>query len=269
MLDTIQTTRSHSPLPARGREVSSRRCAFSSLGCPFAHGSKLVVEGGSASVSLQSEDGGYFSVRLSAILRTVPDIAFVSIMALGCFPTQHHATNHDGPHGPSQVIDPARVRLGLIANWPGVPAVGQVLYEMHIGTFTPEGTRSWQQSARLPGSSRPSESLRSRVMPVADFPGRFGWGYLTEPACSLQPRLYGTPDDFRRFVNAAHESGLGVILDVVYNHFGPDGNYIRELRAAVSQYASHRPSGVSHSTSMVQMPVQSARVLHLQRGVLD
>src|SRR5207302_8022588 len=66
------------------------------------------------------------------------------------------------------------------------------------------------------------------VMPLADFPGRFGWGYdgvdLFAPT-----RLYGTPDDLRRFVDAAHAAGLGVILDVVYNHFGPDGNYLREF----------------------------------------
>src|SRR5207237_4514095 len=96
----------------------------------------------------------------------------------------------------------------------------------HIGAFTPEGT--WAAAAReLPELARIGITL-IQVMPVADFPGRFGWGYdgvnLFAPT-----RLYGSPDDFRRFVDRAHGCGLGVILDVVYNHFGPEGTYWREF----------------------------------------
>jgi maltooligosyltrehalose trehalohydrolase len=110
--------------------------------------------------------------------------------------------------------------------WGGVPAEGQVLYEMHVGTFTPEG--NWAAAAgRLPELVELGITA-VEVMPVADFPGRFGWGY--DGTCLFAPtRLYGTPDDMRRFVDAAHALGLGVILDVVYNHFGPDGNYVREF----------------------------------------
>ncbi len=100
---------------------------------------------------------------------------------------------------------------------------GQVLYEMHIGTFTPEGT--WDAAtAQLPQLKDAAVAILE-IMPLADFSGRFGWGYdgvnLFAPT-----RLYGTPDDVRRFVDRAHGLGLGVILDVVYNHFGPDGNYL-------------------------------------------
>jgi maltooligosyltrehalose trehalohydrolase len=98
-----------------------------------------------------------------------------------------------------------------------------VIYELHVGTFTSEGTWS-ATAAELPELADLGVTC-VEVMPVADFPGRFGWGYdgvnLFAPT-----RLYGTPDDFRRFVDTAHGLGIGVILDVVYNHLGPDGNYL-------------------------------------------
>src|SRR5581483_5062614 len=96
--------------------------------------------------------------------------------------------------------------------------------EMHIGTFTPEGT--WEAAERqLPELADLGVTAVS-VMPVAEFPGRFGWGY--DGVDLFAPyHGYGRPEDFRRFVDRAHALGLGVVLDVVYNHFGPDGNYLR------------------------------------------
>src|SRR5687768_10360676 len=134
----------------------------------------------------------------------------------------------DGPHGPSEVVDPAAFRW-TDDGWPGVRAEGQVVYELHVGTFTREGT--WAAAAReLPELARLGVTI-VEVMPVAEFPGRFGWGYdgvdLFAPT-----RLYGTPDDMRAFVDAAHAAGVAVVLDVVYNHLGPDGNYL----AAFSPY---------------------------------
>jgi maltooligosyltrehalose trehalohydrolase len=113
--------------------------------------------------------------------------------------------------------------------WPGVSCEGQVLYEMHIGTFTAAGT--WEAAAsHLPELARAGITV-VEVMPVADFVGDFGWGYdgvdLFAPT-----RLYGRPDDFRAFVDRAHAVGLGVILDVVYNHLGPDGNYLGQFAPA-------------------------------------
>src|SRR5260370_410491 len=97
---------------------------------------------------------------------------------------------------------------------------------MHLGTFTKAGT--WAAAAAQLGDLADLGATVLELMPVADFPGRFGWGYdgvnLFAPC-----RLYGQPDDFRRFVEAAHQAGLAVILDVVYNHFGPDGNYLRQF----------------------------------------
>jgi maltooligosyltrehalose trehalohydrolase len=131
----------------------------------------------------------------------------------------------EGPHGPSAVVDPNPFPW-TDGGWPGVQPAGQVLYEIHVGTFTPEGT--WASAAeQLPALAQLGITV-VEMMPVADFPGRFGWGYdgvnLYAPT-----RLYGTPDDLRRFVDRAHAEGLGVILDVVYNHVGPDGNYLNDF----------------------------------------
>src|SRR5207247_708259 len=97
-------------------------------------------------------------------------------------------------------------------------------YELHVGTFTREGT--WAAAAReLPRLAADGINV-IEMMPVAEFPGAFGWGYdgvfLFAPT-----RLYGAPDDLRRFVDRAHAVGIGVILDVVYNHLGPDGCVLR------------------------------------------
>ena len=125
----------------------------------------------------------------------------------------------DGPFGPSAVVDPNGYRWSAQSR--DVSMKGQALYEMHVGSFTPEGT--WQSAAsKLPLVARTGITV-VEVMPVAEFPGRFGWGY--DGVFPYAPtRLYGTPDDFRAFVDTAHALGLGVILDVVYNHLGPDGS---------------------------------------------
>jgi maltooligosyltrehalose trehalohydrolase len=123
------------------------------------------------------------------------------------------------------VIDPALYEWGDAA-WKGVSMRGQVIYEIHIGTFTRGGTF---RSAidHLPDLVDTGITC-IEVMPIADFAGQFGWGY--DGVNWFAPtRLYGTPDDFRAFVDAAHALEMGVVLDVVYNHFGPDGNYLREF----------------------------------------
>ena len=130
-----------------------------------------------------------------------------------------------GPHGPSEIVDPGLFTWTDQA-WPGVSIEGQVLYEMHIGTFTQDGC--WESATReLPELAALGITVLE-LMPVAEFPGNFGWGYdgvnLFAPT-----RLYGRPDDFRRFVDQAHSLGMGVILDVVYNHLGPDGNYLSKF----------------------------------------
>lgn len=134
----------------------------------------------------------------------------------------------EGPHGPSQLVDPHTFQWTDQA-WRGVSPRGQVIYELHVGTFTPEGT--WAAAQNELAALADLGVTLIEVMPVADFAGSFGWGYdgvnLFAPT-----RLYGEPDDFRRFVDAAHALGIGVILDVVYNHLGPDGNYLKQFSEA-------------------------------------
>ena len=139
------------------------------------------------------------------------------------FPDPASRYQPDGPHGSSCVIDPSSFKWSD-AKWRGRKLKGQIVYEMHVGTFTPEG--SWKAAAeQLPELARIGVTV-IEMMPIADFPGDFGWGYdgvnLFAPT-----RLYGTPDDLRSFIDRAHALNLSVILDVVYNHFGPDGNYLR------------------------------------------
>jgi maltooligosyltrehalose trehalohydrolase len=127
-----------------------------------------------------------------------------------------------GPHGPSEVVDADRFPW-TDRDWRGLSLRGQVLYELHVGTFTEQGT--WQAAARELPRLADLGITGVEIMPVAEFPGTFGWGYdgvdLFAPS-----HLYGTPDDFRAFVDRAHAIGIGVLLDVVYNHVGPDGNYL-------------------------------------------
>ena len=131
----------------------------------------------------------------------------------------------DGPHQPSVYVDP-RAFHWTDGDWRGVGRGGHVLYELHVGTFTREGT--WHAAAEELDALAALGITVIEMMPVADFPGRFGWGY--DGVCLYAPaHAYGTPDDLRAFVDRAHAAGLAVILDVVYNHLGPDGNYLHEF----------------------------------------
>jgi maltooligosyltrehalose trehalohydrolase len=132
-----------------------------------------------------------------------------------------------GPHGPSLVVDPKYAwRDGA---WRGIPERGRVLYELHIGTFTAAGTYT-AASEHLPELADLGVTV-IELMPVNEFAGTFGWGY--DGVDVWAPfHHYGQPDDLRRFVDDAHAHGIGVILDVVYNHFGPDGCYVTKFTPA-------------------------------------
>ncbi|HEX3871916.1 MAG TPA: malto-oligosyltrehalose trehalohydrolase [Pirellulales bacterium] len=172
-------------------------------------------------VPLEREDVGYFAVLVESAsagsryrYRTDDDP--------NPYPDPASRFQPEGVHGPSQVVDPGTYKW-RDDSWQGITLPGQVMYELHIGTFTPQGT--WAAAAERLASLVEIGITVVEVMPVADFDGRFGWGY--DGVDMFAPtRLYGTPDDFRRFVDHAHSLGLGVILDVVYNHFGPMGNYV-------------------------------------------
>ena len=189
---------------------------------------KVIIEGQAGReqqvIELGGEPDGYFSCTAKA----AGDGALYRFKLdtdEKLYPDPASRFQPEGPHGPSQIIDPNRFKW-TNTDWPGVRLKGQVIYEMHVGTFTREGT--WESASReLEELARVGITV-IEVMPIHEFPGGFGWGYdgvdLFAPV-----HLYGTADDFRRFVDRAHAFQIGVILDVVYNHFGPDGNYLRQF----------------------------------------
>jgi malto-oligosyltrehalose trehalohydrolase len=125
-------------------------------------------------------------------------------------------------HGPSEVIDPGGYEW-RDTPWRGRPWAECVVYELHIGAFTPEGT--FRSAAGRLDYLRELGVTAIELMPVADFPGRWNWGY--DGALLFAPdSSYGRPEDLKALIEAAHRRGIAMLLDVVYNHFGPDGNYL-------------------------------------------
>ena len=167
---------------------------------------KLDGSGYYFAVDTESGPGTLYKYRLDGKL--VPDIA--------------SRFQPKGVHGPSEVVD-GRLFSWTDSGWkpPGLSDV--VIYELHVGTFTAKGT-----FAAIPARFDHLKSIgvnAIELMPIADFAGDRNWGYDCV-SIYAPSRAYGRPDDLRAFVNAAHEAGLAVILDVVYNHLGPDGNYM-------------------------------------------
>jgi maltooligosyltrehalose trehalohydrolase len=163
-------------------------------------------EGYFSSLVKEAAAGAHYRYRLSGASDRVPDPA--------------SRFQPSGPGGPSQIVDPA-VFTWTDHKWTGISIDRQVLYEMHVGTFTRDGT--WRAALEHLPALADLGITTIEMMPIADFGGQRGWGYdgvnLYAPS-----HLYGAPDDLRLFVDRAHALGLGVILDVVYSHVGPEGN---------------------------------------------
>ena len=154
-------------------------------------------------------------------------------------PDPYSRSQPEGPHGPSVVVDPNAFPW-RDRGWRGQGIQGLVIYQLHIGTATSEGTFD-SLIGQLPGIKALGVNA-IEPLPVAEFPGERNWGYdgvdLFAPA-----HVYGGPEAMKRFVDAAHEHALAVILDVVYNHFGPDGNYLRGFSADYFTDRYHTPWG--------------------------
>lgn len=218
-----------------GAEITAAGAHFR-VWAPKARRVELVLMADSSStnkgrrIELRAEGNGYYS----AIAADATAGMFYGYVLDGHDPVCPDPASRFQPtglSGLSQIVD-SKAFAWTDQSWQGLRSAGQVIYEMHVGTFTPEG--SWVAAAReLPELARIGITI-VEVMPVAEFPGQFGWGY--DGVLMFAPtRLYGGPDDFRKFVNAAHAAGLGVILDVVYNHFGSFDN-------CVSQFSDHYKS---------------------------
>ncbi len=180
----------------------------------------VVIDG--REYPLEKKDRGYFSAVHRA---DVGALYKLRVDKGDAFADPCSRFQPEGPHGPSMIIDPTKYSWED-EDWRGVGRSGHVIYELHVGTFTREGTFA-ALTEKLPYLKDLGVTL-VELMPLNDFNGGFNWGYdgvnLFAPT-----RNYGTPDDLRRFVDRAHRLGLGVILDVVYNHFGPDGNYLGQF----------------------------------------
>ena len=176
--------------------------------------------GGPHFVPLSPDDGGTFTAYVGAI---GPGTRYRYRLNSGdSFPDVASRYQPEGVHGPSEIVDSSAFEWSD-QQWAGIELRDAIVYELHVGTFTPQGS--------FDGVRERLRQLRDlgvtaiELMPVGDFPGERNWGYdgvsLFAPA-----RCYGRPEDLRHLVDAAHQQGLAVFLDVVYNHLGPDGNYL-------------------------------------------
>lgn len=169
--------------------------------------------------SLMRVDDGMFTGTFTDV--SAGDVYAYVLDGEGPFPDPASRFQPQGVHGPSAIVDPRSFEWSD-GTWRGLPLEQAVLYELHVGAFTEAGTFA-AVTERLPYLADLGITV-VELMPIADFPGSRNWGYdgvsLFAPS-----RTYGAPDDLRRLVDAAHRLGLAVLLDVVYNHFGPDGAY--------------------------------------------
>ena len=222
--------RKPSPGIRRSAPSSDRDGVVFTCGLPRIVRSPLVIDG-KADIPMTPHAGWLFHGDDAG---RAPGERYWFRLAQGLRPDPVSRFQPDGPFGPSMVVDPQAFTWS-VREWAGAqPRHRQVVYELHIGTFTTGGT--WASAReRLPHLASLGVTTLE-VMPIAEFDGRFGWGY--DGVFLFAPyHRYGTPDDVRGFVDAAHAAGLGVILDVVYNHLGPSGNVLPEFSRAY--FADH------------------------------
>jgi maltooligosyltrehalose trehalohydrolase len=181
---------------------------------------EVVLNGGGLPRSLSQEMNGYWS---GSIHDAEEGMTYqYRLEGTQLCPDPCSRFQPEGPHGPSQIVNPSTYQWHD-GGWKGVRMHGQVIYELHIGTFTPAGT--FNSAITQLDELKALGITVIEVMPVAEFPGRWNWGYDGVDLYAAA-HVYGGPDALKRFVDEAHLRGLGVILDVVYNHLGPDGNYL-------------------------------------------
>jgi len=189
-----------------------------SLWAPSADCADLVLDG--RRIALHRGADGFWGVEAAA---QTGDRYRFAVDGGDPLPDPRSLWQPDGVHGDSRIVDKAELRSLHHDGFQPRPLRDAVIYEIHIGTFTPEGTYDAAQAKLAHLSDLGITHVE--VMPVATFPGKHGWGYDGVYHYAPMPS-YGTPQDLARFVAACHRHGLAVLLDVVYNHFGPDGNYV-------------------------------------------
>jgi maltooligosyltrehalose trehalohydrolase len=194
---------------------------------PAADEVAVTVQG--RSVPMSSAAGGWWIAEV-ALAGSGADYAF-SVDGGPPLPDPRSGWQPQGVHAASRLVDHGAFRW-TDAGFQPHPLPAALVYELHVGTFTPEGT--FAAAIGKLDHLRDLGVSHVELMPVADFPGRFGWGY--DGVALYAPRhVYGGPEGLKRLVDACHARGLGVILDVVYNHLGPSGNYLPQFGPYLSE----------------------------------
>lgn len=202
--------------------IGDERCEFR-VWAPLAEQVRVeIVAPAKRSVPLARSEGGYWQGVVEAL---APGALYrYRLDDNRVFPDPASKSQPEGVHGPSEVIRDDFPWSD--AGWHGQSIEDYVIYELHVGTFTAEGT--FDEAAKHLHSLKTLGITAIEVMPVAQFPGSRNWGYDGVYPFAVQ-QSYGGPAGFKRFIDAAHREGLAVILDVVYNHLGPEGNYLGQF----------------------------------------
>ncbi len=222
-----------------GAELDEHGNARFTLWAPSAKDVVLETQAGrqSARTPMQAKERGWYEA-------TVPNIRAGARYRFRIdnerdVPDPASRFNPDGVHEASLLVDPASFRWED-DRWAGHAGHELVIYELHVGTFTPQGTYA-ALAERLPDLAKLGITALE-LLPIASFAGKRGWGYDGVLLYAPHP-AYGTPDDLKRLIQRAHELDLSVLLDVVYNHFGPDGNYLGRYAGDFFTGKHHTPWG--------------------------
>ena len=176
-----------------------------------------------STIPLQEEDDGFFSGVIEDVAGNDQYLYLLDNAVLRTDPASRYQP--DGVHGVSQVVDP-RLFPWHDQDWTGIPLHEYVIYELHVGTFTGKGT--FEAVIPLLGYLKELGITAVELMPVAQFPGDRNWGY--DGVCPFAPQnSYGGPDGLKLLIDACHAWGMAIVLDVVYNHLGPEGNYLHDF----------------------------------------
>ena len=222
-----------------GAEHAEGRTRFS-LWAPACKAVTLILGGNPARrIPMQAQEDGWHVANVSG---ANPGTAYLFDVGGGS-PVADPASRSNpwDVDGASLVVDPLAFEWTDDA-WRGRPWHEALVYELHVGTFTPEGTFASAMGKLDHLAAAGVTALE--VMPVSDFPGRRNWGY--DGVLPFAPdSTYGTPEDFKRFIDAAHARGVMVLLDVVYNHFGPEGNHLHRYAPQFFNEAHRTPWGAA------------------------
>lgn len=214
---------------------------------------------------MKAADDGWFELEATGVS---PGAEYQFVLADGmAVPDPASRAQKADVNGPSLVIDPDQYAWQN-TGWQGRPWEETVVYEMHFGTFTPEGTYR-AAIEKLPYLAELGITM-IEVLPVSQFGGNRGWGY--DGVLLYAPHsAYGTPDDFKAFVDAAHGYGLSVVLDIVLNHFGPEGNYLPLLAPDFFHKERMTPwgPGIAYDVDAVRRYIVEAPLYWLKEYHLD